>query len=194
MSFASPDPFSHVEAFFGPANGTGFDRLAINHRSTGLFVSAFFLPHLFEKAFLNLIPDALLAPPPKVVIQRPPGWQVMGDQSPRAPAPQDVENAIDNFAPRVFDMGGIRPQRRDQLAVLLPAQVDVTEEEIRAILDASIPGMGPEVRKNVLDALAIAAYHSQTSYPIVDLLICDDAPQFNWLTAWIALCWIHEFR
>src|SRR2546429_149762 len=77
MSFASPDPFSHVEAFFGPANGTGFDRLAINHRSTGLFVSAFFLPHLFEKAFLNLIPDALLAPPPKVVIQRPPGWQVM---------------------------------------------------------------------------------------------------------------------
>jgi hypothetical protein len=82
----------------------------------------------------------------------------------------------------------------DQLSALLPMQVDFTEEQITAILDASLPRMGPEVRKNVLDALAIAAYHSQTSYPIVDLLICDDAPQFNWLTAWIALCWIHEFR
>jgi hypothetical protein len=89
---------------------------------------------------------------------------------------------------------GVSAKWSDQLAALLPAQVDWSEEEITAILDASMPDMGPEVRKNVLDALAIAFYHSQTSYPIVDLLICDDAPQFNWLTTWIALCWIHEFR
>ena len=54
--------------------------------------------------------------------------------------------------------------------------------------------MGPIVRKNVKDALAIAAYQTQMSYPIVALLLCDDAPQFNWLTVELALCWIHEFR
>src|SRR5882757_4951142 len=89
---------------------------------------------------------------------------------------------------------GVSAKWAGQLATVLPTEVDLTGKQIEAILDASLPTMGPEVRKNVLDALAIAAYHSQTSYPIIDLLICDDAPQFNWLTAWIALCWIHEFR
>jgi hypothetical protein len=89
---------------------------------------------------------------------------------------------------------GVSAKWVDQLAMVLPAEVDLTGEQIEAILDASLPKLGPEVRKNILDALAIAFYHTQTSYPIVDLLICDDAPQFNWLTTWIALCWIHEFR
>ncbi len=89
---------------------------------------------------------------------------------------------------------GVSAKWVEQLAAVLPVEVDLIEEQITAILDASLPSMGPQVRKNVLDALAIAAYHSQTSYPIVDLLVCDDAPQFNWLTPWIALCWLHEFR
>jgi hypothetical protein len=29
---------------------------------------------------------------------------------------------------------------------------------------------------------------------VVELLLCDDAPQFNGLTAELALCWIHEYR
>jgi len=49
-------------------------------------------------------------------------------------------------------------------------------------------------QERVKEALAIAAYRTQTAYPVVDLLLCDDAPQFNALTAWLALCWIHEFR
>src|SRR5215470_17428490 len=47
----------------------------------------------------------------------------MGNQSPRAPAPQHVEDAIHNFAPRVFDMGGIRTQRRDQRLQDLPLRL-----------------------------------------------------------------------
>src|SRR5260370_41573156 len=43
-------------------------------------------------------------------------------------------------------------------------------------------------------ALGIATYRTQTAYPVVQLLLCDDAPQFNWLTAQLALCWIHEYR
>ena len=29
---------------------------------------------------------------------------------------------------------------------------------------------------------------------MVELLVCDDAPQCNWLTVELALCWIHEYR
>jgi hypothetical protein len=45
-----------------------------------------------------------------------------------------------------------------------------------------------------LDAAAVAAYHAETDFPIIQALICDDAPQFNWLTRWMILCWVHEGR
>jgi hypothetical protein len=69
-----------------------------------------------------------------------------------------------------------------------------TQEQLEAWLSSTLPKMGPTVRKLVKDALAIAAYHTQTQYPVVSLLLCDDASQFNALTAELALCWIHEFR
>lgn len=69
-----------------------------------------------------------------------------------------------------------------------------TEDQLEAWLSATLPKMGPTVRKLVKDALAIAAYHTQTEYPVVSLLLCDDASQFNALTAELALCWVHEFR
>ena len=40
----------------------------------------------------------------------------------------------------------------------------------------------------------MAAYHAQLEFPVIQLLVCDDAPQFNWLTAELALCWVHEGR
>ena len=48
--------------------------------------------------------------------------------------------------------------------------------------------------KRVIDAAAVAAYHAEEGMPIVRLLVCDDAPQFNWLTEEMALCWVHEGR
>ncbi len=69
-----------------------------------------------------------------------------------------------------------------------------TEEQLDGVLSSRLPNMGPTVRKNVKDALAIAAYRTQSAYPVVALLLCDDAPQFNALTVELALCWIHEFR
>ncbi len=40
----------------------------------------------------------------------------------------------------------------------------------------------------------MAAYHAETGFPVVKLLLCDDAPQFSWLTKELALCWVHEGR
>jgi hypothetical protein len=81
---------------------------------------------------------------------------------------------------------------RSLLPTLLPHNQDLTEEDLDEILDEALPKLGVNLRKCVKDALAIAAYQTQTSYPIVRLLLCDDAPQFNALTAELALCWVHE--
>ena len=89
---------------------------------------------------------------------------------------------------------GVSQKWSDKLITVLAYEQDFTEEQIDALLDESLPTMGPTLRKSVKDALAIAGSRSQTSYPVVELLRCDDAPQFNWLTAELALCWIHEYR
>src|SRR6266480_2810334 len=80
------------------------------------------------------------------------------------------------------------------LPTLLPHDQDLTENELDVVLDVHLPKLGVNLRKRVKEALAIAAYRSQTAYPVVALLLCDDAPQFNGLTVELALCWIHEYR
>jgi hypothetical protein len=80
------------------------------------------------------------------------------------------------------------------LKSVLPTEVDLTEKALDDLLDCHLPKLGGNLRKSVKEALAIAAYRTQTTYPIVDLLLCDDAPQFNALTVALALCWIHEYR
>jgi Transposase IS66 family len=81
-----------------------------------------------------------------------------------------------------------------KLTDLLPKEQDWEENQLDQWLDRNLPQLGPLQRKLVKDALAIAAYRTQTLWPVVELLVCDDASQFNWLTAALALCWIHEFR
>lgn len=46
----------------------------------------------------------------------------------------------------------------------------------------------------ITDAAAIAAYHAETDWPVIQTLVCDDAGQFNWLTQAMMLCWVHEGR
>jgi Transposase IS66 family len=62
------------------------------------------------------------------------------------------------------------------------------------LLDERLNSLGPQQRKWVLDATAVAAYHAESGFPVVKLLVCDDAPQFTWLTEELALCWVHEAR
>ena len=45
-----------------------------------------------------------------------------------------------------------------------------------------------------MEAAAIAAYHQQTDFPVVDVLLSDGAPQYRLLTRDQALCWIHDGR
>ena len=73
VSLASPNFFSHIEAFGLPTNGTRFDRLAINHSSAGLFVSPLLLPHLSAQGLHSFVPDPSDPPRPEVIIHCAPG-------------------------------------------------------------------------------------------------------------------------
>ena len=74
------------------------------------------------------------------------------------------------------------------------AERDLDEPTFLKRLDAELPGLGKQHRKLLMDAAAVAAYHAETGFPVVKALICDDAPQFNWLARWMMLCWVHEGR
>lgn len=80
------------------------------------------------------------------------------------------------------------------LPTLLLHDQDLTEKQLDLVPDVHLPKLGVNPRKRVKEALAIAAYRTQRAYLVTCLLLCDDAPQFNALTAELALCWIHEFR
>ncbi len=89
---------------------------------------------------------------------------------------------------------GVAQKWCKKLTQLLPHEQEWKESKLDEWLDQHLPKLGTKPRKLIKDALAIAAYRTQTACPVVELLVCDDAPQFNWLTAELALCWVHEYR
>ena len=76
----------------------------------------------------------------------------------------------------------------------LPQEQELAESEFIGLLNQHLPKLGPQQFSRVLDAASIAAYHAQTGFPVVELLIGDDAPQFKLVTDEFSLCWIHEGR
>ncbi|WP_243146991.1 transposase [Scytonema sp. UIC 10036] len=77
---------------------------------------------------------------------------------------------------------------------LLPQETVFTESEFSFLLDTYLSKLGSQHRTRVLEAAAISFYHQQTDIPIIQLLVCDDAPQFKLLTDNLAFCWVHEGR
>jgi len=71
---------------------------------------------------------------------------------------------------------------------------DLEEKAFVERLDTSWPNLSVQQRQAILSAAAVAAYHAELSTPVVRLLLCDDAPQFNWIAEVLALCWVHEGR
>lgn len=74
------------------------------------------------------------------------------------------------------------------------SEQDLDEATFLKRLDAELPSLGQQHRKLLIDAAAVAAYHAESGFPVVQALICDDAPQFNWLTREMMQCWVHEGR
>jgi hypothetical protein len=89
---------------------------------------------------------------------------------------------------------GLAQKWCQKLTTRLPPDQDWKESQLDEWLDQHLPTLGRKPRKLIKDALAIAASRTQTAWPLLELLVCDDAPQCNWLTAQLALCWVHEYR
>jgi hypothetical protein len=114
-----------------------------------------------------------------------------------------VIDVLTNHRPRRFlvnaealdfvEAFGLSAVRRRQLGQL-PSGTIVDEATMQALLEEHLPGLGPQQRKWILDATAVAAYHVAVEFPVVRLLVCDDAPQFALVTDELALCWVHEGR
>jgi hypothetical protein len=101
---------------------------------------------------------------------------------------------LNEFALMLLPQLGVSEKWCRLLPTLLPQDQTYTEHQLDTVLDAHLPTYGATLRKNIKEAMAISTYRTQTTYPVVELLLCDDAPQFNGLTAQLALCWIHEYR
>jgi hypothetical protein len=56
------------------------------------------------------------------------------------------------------------------------------------------PKKGGNQRTRIMEAGAIASYHAQTDFPVVSVLLSDDAPQFKLIVKEHALCWVHDGR
>ena len=114
-----------------------------------------------------------------------------------------VIDVLTNSRPRRFvvnaealgyvEASGLSAVRCRQLAQVA-GEVIMDEAQMQALLETHLPGLGPQQRKWILDATAVAAYHADVEFPVVRLLVCDDAPQFTLITEELALCWVHEGR
>jgi len=114
-----------------------------------------------------------------------------------------VLGVLTNSRPRRFvvnaealgyvEASGLSAVRGRQLAQLAD-EVIMDEAQMQALLETHLPGLGPQQRKWLLAATAVAADHADVEIPVVRLLVCDDAPQLTLITAELALCWVHEGR
>ncbi len=114
-----------------------------------------------------------------------------------------VLDVLKNFAPRDFLLneeafGYIDifklPKAVVQQLRTLPLDQTFDEPDFLNLLDQCLPQIGPQHRSHILDAAAIAAYNAIMEFPIVKVLLCDDAPQFKLITQQLALCWVHDGR
>src|SRR5205823_4006825 len=88
---------------------------------------------------------------------------------------------------------GLSAKVRARLAAL-PRDRPLDQPTLDTWLAEHIPELGPQQRKWLLDGMAVAAYRAETAAPVVRLLVCDDAPQFEGVTEELALCWVHALR
>lgn len=100
---------------------------------------------------------------------------------------------LNELAFAYLEQCGLSKGKRKALTRLAREQM-LTQTEFETLLKAHGPELGPQQYKWVLEAAAIAAYHTQDEFPIVLLLLSDDAGQFKRITEFLALCWVHDGR
>jgi len=76
------------------------------------------------------------------------------------------------------------------------AELVLSEEELDKYLRL-LPTRNKSIKtiyRRIKEASGIAWYHNQKDWPVIDILLTDDAPQFDHIAHNHALCWIHAGR
>lgn len=106
---------------------------------------------------------------------------------------QELDFILDALTFSLLDTLQLPTKWKDSLK-LLPQKTVLNSTQFNSLLDTYLPKLGSQQRTRIMDAAAIAFYHQQTDWPVVQTLLCDDAPQFKLITDDLALCWVHEGR
>jgi len=77
---------------------------------------------------------------------------------------------------------------------LIQRDVDLSEKEWQDQVEQHVGFLKERHRRYLQEAAAVAAYHAAVGYPVIRLLVVDDARQFKLLTEELGLCWVHEGR
>jgi hypothetical protein len=106
---------------------------------------------------------------------------------------QELTFVLNEVAFVYLETCGLSRVKRKAVSAL-PRNQTFSRVKFEALLDQHLPDLGPQQRRWILEAAAVAAYHDQDEFPIVALLVCDDAGQFKRLIEALALCWVHDGR
>jgi regulator of replication initiation timing len=106
---------------------------------------------------------------------------------------EDLKFLLNGFTYELLNEFQVATKWQNILKTLTQEQV-FTSTEFNQLLDEHLGKLGKQYRSRVLEAAAIAFYRQQTSIPVIQTLISDDAPQFKAITENLALCWVHEGR
>ena len=69
------------------------------------------------------------------------------------------------------------------------------EEEMDALVEETFAErLNNQQLARIREAGALMAYYDQDAYPVIPILVTDDAPQFQKITKEQAGCWVHEAR
>ncbi len=86
------------------------------------------------------------------------------------------------------------PLKWQVLLQTMPTVRSMSEVEVTSWLKANVPELSERYKGLVLEAMVLSHYHTQTQMAQVQLLVCDDAPQWVGIAPEIGLCWIHTAR
>ncbi len=71
---------------------------------------------------------------------------------------------------------------------------DLDKTALGTLLEGWFGDGNQQVRTAIEQAAAIVFYRRQSSVPVIETIVCDDAGQFKLLTEYLSLCWIHAGR
>jgi hypothetical protein len=85
-------------------------------------------------------------------------------------------------------------EKHIQTLGILASEKAYSKKKMLKRLKAKLSYVPDRTLAKILEAAAIAAYHAETGFPVVKIIVVDDAPQFKLLTGALSLCWIHDGR